>query len=299
MILNKRPEATEHWLTMSDGAKIRLRRFEKSGATRLLIGHGNGLAVDGYRVFWEKLLEGYEVILFDARNHGTSGVTTPDNHDWQHIADDIRSIVHALPRLFDNRTTFAVLHSMTAASAVVAATRESLPLNGMVLFDPPVQRPWAGVDFPLLRKTMDSLVRLTSGRARRFDSVDHLAKNMQRSITLTGWVPQSYRDVAEASVAKDDEGVRLIYPPELEARIFGNNVDFFTAWEPGELQVPALVVAGDPGDATHGMTSQCAACFADEMNIELKIMPEYNHFMQLMAPQTCVAVVEEFIAKQL
>ena len=39
-------------LVMRDGAVIRLRRYGQPGATRLVLSHGNGLAINAYLPFW-------------------------------------------------------------------------------------------------------------------------------------------------------------------------------------------------------------------------------------------------------
>lgn len=300
MTLKKNLSPTQHWLSLGDGAKILLRCFPKEGARRLLIGHGNGLAVDGYRVFWEPFLDDFEVILFDARNHGTSGVTNPNQHDWEDIVQDFKAIVEALPVLFGDRDTFVVLHSMTAASAGYVVAQETLGLKGVVLFDPPIQRAWAGVDYDRVHAATKKLAKHTLARARSFHSVEQLAENFRQSTALAGWVPQANMDMA-ASLVRDNgrDGVCLIYPPELEARVFKTNLDFFGAWEPHKPKVPTIVVAGSPDDRVHGVTSQCAICYAKEMAIELHNMSQSNHFMQLTAPEECREIVNEFIERHL
>src|ERR1700681_4328727 len=55
---------------MEDGAIIRVRRHGVPGAPRLVLSHGNGLAIDGYFSFWGRLLDRYDVIVYDFRNHG-------------------------------------------------------------------------------------------------------------------------------------------------------------------------------------------------------------------------------------
>lgn len=56
--------------TMHDGAVIHVRQHGRHEAPRLVLSHGNGLAIDGYFTFWGRLRERYEVVLFDVRNHG-------------------------------------------------------------------------------------------------------------------------------------------------------------------------------------------------------------------------------------
>ena len=49
---------------------------------RLVLSHGNGLAIDGYLPFWGPLCERYDVILFDFRHHGRNPSNPAWAHDW-------------------------------------------------------------------------------------------------------------------------------------------------------------------------------------------------------------------------
>ena len=50
---------------MHDGAIIHVRQHGVAGAPRLVLSHGNGLAIDGYFPFWGPLRNRYEVVVFD------------------------------------------------------------------------------------------------------------------------------------------------------------------------------------------------------------------------------------------
>jgi len=73
---------------MEDGAIIRLRRHGVPGAPRLVLSHGNGLAIDGYFSFWGRLLDRYErqrrTVAIEAvqqqtnRNHQIIGERDPE-----------------------------------------------------------------------------------------------------------------------------------------------------------------------------------------------------------------------------
>ena len=68
-------------LTMADGAVIRIRQHGNADGPRLILAHGNGFAIDAYFPFWRCLMERFEIVLYDQRNHGhnpamTSHITT-------------------------------------------------------------------------------------------------------------------------------------------------------------------------------------------------------------------------------
>ncbi len=79
-------------LAMEDGAVIRLRQYGSVAGPRLALSHGNGLAIDGYFAFWKLLLERYELILFDFRNHGQNPLHQFENHNWPQFILDLERI---------------------------------------------------------------------------------------------------------------------------------------------------------------------------------------------------------------
>ena len=86
-------------LRMSDGAPIRLRRYG-SGPVRLLLSHGNGLAINAYTPFWEPLIDDFELVVFDIRNHGENPLHDPRQHNWPRITQDIGEIFAGTQRQF-------------------------------------------------------------------------------------------------------------------------------------------------------------------------------------------------------
>ena len=60
-----------------DGAVVHVRRHGNPRGARLIISHGNGFAIDGYAAFWSSFLRDFEIVLFDARNHGWNMVADP------------------------------------------------------------------------------------------------------------------------------------------------------------------------------------------------------------------------------
>ena len=81
---------------MEDGAIIRLRRHGVPDAPRLVLSHGNGLAIDGYFSFWGRLLDRYDVIVYDFRNHGQNPPHHPPGHQWKRFIQDDERIWHTI-----------------------------------------------------------------------------------------------------------------------------------------------------------------------------------------------------------
>ena len=89
---NNSAEFSEFDVLAEDGARFVVRHHPNPSATRLYITHGNGFAVDGYRVFWEPLLAGFDIVTFDMRNHGRNPMSGADGHHYQRMAVDLAAI---------------------------------------------------------------------------------------------------------------------------------------------------------------------------------------------------------------
>ena len=62
--------------TMTDGVQLRIRRGGNPEGVRLYLSNGNGFAIDGYRVFWEPLLE-QSAVLLSGRQPGSPVLPDP------------------------------------------------------------------------------------------------------------------------------------------------------------------------------------------------------------------------------
>ena len=120
-----------------DGAVIRLRRHGNPHRPRLIVSHGNGFAIDGYVAFWGQLLDEFEVVVFDARNHGWNPLSDPPHHDYAHLARDLDRVRAAAEAEFGRKPTAGAFHSMSAQAAMLAARDLGWWFDALVLFDPP------------------------------------------------------------------------------------------------------------------------------------------------------------------
>ena len=59
---------------MADGASITLRRHGNPTGPRIMFSHGNGLATDLYYPMWRLLMDRFDLVLWDLRNHGWNPV---------------------------------------------------------------------------------------------------------------------------------------------------------------------------------------------------------------------------------
>src|SRR5580692_1815362 len=97
-----------------DGAAIRVRRHGNRNGPRLIFSHGNGFATDGYIAFWSQFVGDFEIVLFDARNHGWNALADPPNHDYVHMAQDLNLVRAATEAEFGRKPAAGLFHSMSA-----------------------------------------------------------------------------------------------------------------------------------------------------------------------------------------
>src|SRR5271166_5728948 len=123
---------------MTDGATIHVRQHGVAGAPRLVLSHGNGLAIDGYFPFWGPLCERYEVVVFDFRNHGHNPLHHEDAHRWPRFVMDLEEVLQAVNTELGDKPAAGVFHSLSGVTAALHALQFGPRFEALVLFDPPI-----------------------------------------------------------------------------------------------------------------------------------------------------------------
>ena len=59
-----------HDACLGDGAVTTLRRHGNPSGPRIVLSHGNSLAIDLYYPFWSLFADAFDLVLYDLRNHG-------------------------------------------------------------------------------------------------------------------------------------------------------------------------------------------------------------------------------------
>ena len=143
-----------------------MRRHGNPRGNRLIVSHGNGFASDGYVAFWSRFLADFEVVVFDARNHGWNPPADPPHHDYAHMARDLERVQDAVAAEFGTKPTAGLFHSMSAQAAMIAVLKIGWRWDALVLFDPP-NNPAEG--HPVRAPMVSYLTRLAAWASRRRD----------------------------------------------------------------------------------------------------------------------------------
>ena len=88
----------------------------------MLLGHGNGLAIDAYYPFWSLFEEDHDLFVYDLRNHGWNEVSAYTEHNLLSFVRDLDIIVSAISAHFESKPILGVFHSLSALIALLTGS---------------------------------------------------------------------------------------------------------------------------------------------------------------------------------
>jgi len=290
-------------IAVEDGGVLRLRRHGNPRGPRLALSHGNGFAIDGYWPFWRLLLDEYDVLVFDMRNHGANPPGRAGGHHWPAFARDMEAVWRALRAYFGDAPVAGVFHSLAAVAALMHALERPGRWAGLVLFDPPVfPRPGHRLQ-PVQARHMREMAARARRRPPRYRAPEDLAR--QLAGRFPDWVAGAHAHLARAVLRRDpapDPAGRawtLACPRTLEAHVFETNTDE-TLWPRlarAPRPPPVKLVCGDPARPDQRPPALVGAAMARELGLAYEAIPGTSHFLQLEAPRVCAGALTEYLAR--
>lgn len=277
-----------------DGSVTKLRRHGNPRGPRLLLSHGNGLAIDLYYPFWSLLADDFDLFVYDVRNHGWNAVGSPAGHNVPNLVLDQEHIVEALDVHHGRASTIGVFHSLTALTALLSptlGTGRTGELSAWVLFDPPLFKPRMGE--AELDEAAERLAARLRQRAGRFgDKADFV--ELIRFMLLTRAVPGAAELMAQTVLREspDGGGYELRCPREYEAQIASYLRTYAFLVDLGALPCPTKVIGADPMTAFSYMPTFNLSHIE---TVDYDFVPKTTHFLQLEQPAECVAEMLRFL----
>lgn len=278
---------------MDDGTVVILRHHGNPSGLRIILSHGNGLAVDLYYPFWSQFVEDCELIIYDLRNHGWNSVSSLSDHHIVSFMHDHDRILESIDDNFGKKPKFGVYHSVSALVALLSPSSVS-GYEALILFDPPVCKP---NDYP---ERFDEVTRRyvanTLQRKNRFDSIDEYVDFLLYLPTLGRTRPGVLELFASSTLRKSSTGdfYELRCPREYEAQI-ANFARAFAVWvNLDEIHCPTKVIGADP---TLPNTFWPTFDLGHILTLDYDFLPGTTHLLQLEKPDECAAIVREFIAQ--
>ena len=256
---------------------------------RLVLSHGNGLAIDLYYPFWSLLADDFDLIAFDLRNHGWNRVGNRRNHNIPVLMHDHDLVLDAIEREYGAKRTVGVFHSLSTLVAILAF---SDVYSGLVLFDPPLCKPIGALKE--LDEAAERAAAITRRRGYRFRTEEEFSDLLSYLPGFVRVVP-GVRELMAATTlrrAADGHGYELRCPREYEAQIMDYVRSFAPLLDLSLLTCPTKVVGADPTleyaylptfDLSHMLT------------VDYDFLPDATHFLQLEKPAECAAVLREFL----
>ena len=277
----------------TDGSRFVLRRHGNPDGPRLVLSHGNGLAIDLYYPFWSQLCDRFDLVVYDFRNHGWNPRGDIRAHNIATFVSDNEVVNRGIDRNFGGKPRIGVFHSMSATTAL-AADNPGKGFAGLVLFDPPVYAPSA--DLFGAEARWGRQAEGARGRRTRFDSTAELADSVRGSpvfAQLLQGVPELF---AETTLRRTDDGkgFELRCPPEYESQVCEWALAYFVDPTPSDFACPVKVIGADPAVRSPFGPSPDLGTLA---GLDHDFVPGAGHFLQLEKPTECVELMVAFLVR--
>lgn len=280
-----------------DGSVTIVRRHGNPAGPRLLLSHGNGLAIDFYLPFWSLLLDDFDLVLYDLRNHGWNAVGDRKEHNFPNLIRDQDDIVAAVAERYGDRPAVGVFHSVSALATLVSpslGSRAAHRLSACVFFDPPVHKP--GLGDQEFDDATEVAARMVLQRSRRFHMREDFTEVLRYMPLLIRAVPGAGELMSRTVLRKSADGHwwELRCPRDYESQIAQYVRTYSCLVDFAALPCPTKVIGADP---TVPYSYLPTLDLSHVVAVEYDFMPETTHFLQVEKPAECVRAMCDFLEK--
>lgn len=280
-----------HEVRMDDESSVFLRRHGNPDGNRLILSHGNGLAIDFYYPFWSLLTDDFDLIVYDMRNHGWNAVGGLENHSVPTLVSDHDRVLEEIGRQFGQKPQVGVFHSLSCLTPLISESKGS-DYSALVLFDPPLCKP--GRNFRDFEEAAIRMAKSARRRTYQFKAKSAFTELFGIFPTYKAAVPGTVDLLADTTLREspDGEGFELRCPREYEAQIidyasvFGAFIDFT------KIRCPVKVLGADP---TLSYSYLPSLNLSDISSVDYDFLPDATHMLQLERPAECAAIMRQFI----
>ena len=276
---------------VDDETRIVLRRHGNPAGPRLVLSHGNGLAIDLYLPFWSQLAEEFDIVVYDLRNHGWNQVTSLDQHNIPTLVRDHDILIDAVYSLYGDKPTYGVFHSISGLVSLLSATKGGR-YSGLVLYDPPLCKPgrsYAEFEAAAMRAAAGTRRRATTFKSpKQFSDVLEFLPMFQK--TVPGVMDLVARTTLRVNPLELDFNLRC--PREYEAQMIDYAGPFAVLVDFASLECPVKVIGADP---TLPYSYLPTLDLSDIMEVDYDFLPDTTHFLPLEKPDKCADGLKAFI----
>ncbi len=278
---------------VDDDTVMTLRRHGNPAGPRLVLSHGSGLAIDLYYPFWSLLLDDFDLVIYDLRNHGWNAVSAREKHNVPTFVSDHDIILEAIDRNYGKKPKIGVYHSIAALTTLLSPTKGS-QFSGYVLFDPPLCK--RGASYEEFDAAAERLAAMVRRRAHRFRNREQLTEVLSYIPTFQRTVPGFFDLMARTTLreCENGEGYELRCPREFEAQVTEYAAPYAVLVDFATFHCPIKVIGADP---TLPYSYLPTLDLSHILTVDYDFLPETTHLLQVEQPEECAAELREFIKR--
>lgn len=271
---------------------IRVRRHGNPNGPRLVMSHGNGMAIDLYYPFWSFLTDTYDLVIYDLRNHGWNSVSPMDLHNIPTLVSDHDLVLEAIELEWGQKPQAGVFHSVSALITLLSPTRGA-SYSALVLYDPPICKP--GRSHREFEAAAVQAAGFARSRTEKFRHREEFADVLPAHPAFRRFVPGAFDLMAITTLRPSDggDGFELRCPRDYEAQIVDYASVYSVAVDFESLACPVKVIGADP---TLPFSYLPTLDLSDILNVDYDFLPEATHFLQLEKPRECAAALREYLS---
>ena len=280
-----------HRVQVDDETVVVLRRHGNPEGLRLVLSHGNGLAIDLYYPFWSHLVDDFDLIVYDLRNHGWNGVSPLDRHNVPTLVEDHDRILEEIDRQYGEKPQFGVFHSVSGLVSLLSPVNGSR-FSGLLLFDPPLCKP--GRSHQEFEASAHRLAGLARRRTEQFKAREDFSSVLPLFPPFKLFAPGVFDLMARTILREggDGTGYELRCPRDYEAQLIDYASVFAVAVDFESLRCPVKVVGADPTVPSSYLPT---LDLSDILIVDYDFLPEATHFLPLEKPEECARATREFV----
>ena len=285
-----KPLSTPH-VSVDEDTTVTLRRHGNPSGPRLVLSHGNGLAIDLYYPFWSLLVDDFDLIIYDLRNHGWNAANSAQNHNLPTLIRDHDALMAAIDRHFGDKPRVGMFHSVSALATLLSPVRGG-DFAARILFDPPLCKAGRGLaDF---EKVAMQLAKATRARTPLFRNRNEFAELLSYLPSFKNVRPGVWELFAATTLKarEDGEGFELRCPREYEAQMIEYAGAYAVLVDFDSLLSPTKVIGADP---TLPYSYLPTLDLSDVFTVNYDFLPDSTHLLQLEQPEECAELVREFL----
>ncbi len=278
---------------VDDDTVITLRRHGNPAGPRLVLSHGSGLAIDLYYPFWSLLLDEFDLVIYDLRNHGWNAVSSREKHNVPTFVSDHDRVLEAIDRDWGKKPKIGVFHSISALTTLLSPAKGS-QFAGYVLFDPPLCK--RGASYEEFDAAAERLAAMVRRRAHRFRNREQLTEVLSYIPTFQRTVPGFFELMARTTLrqCENGEGYELRCPREFEAQVTEYAAPYAVLVDFSAFHCPIKVIGADP---TLPYSYLPTLDLSHILTVDYDFLPETTHLLQVEQPEECAAELREFIQR--